>query len=237
MSDQQDPPPSAPAWTVTFADMMSLLLCFFVVLFSMGQTEQQKFRAMADSMTQQFGTSEPRLKLYPEKHPTLKAREDRWGREDVDFGQEFQTSETEHLRSLPERERLWMNRPGSTPTLGTVLLFEEQASTLTEEHQRRLHEAAPLLAGKANRIELRGHATGRPPEPGDTYRDDLDLSFARCSAVMQHLVDREGIERHRIRITVAGKNEPFYTGAVPELVVQNSRVEVFMLGEISQEAD
>ena len=87
MAIQEDPPAGVPDWIVSFGDMMSLLLCFFVLLFSMGQTEQQKFQAMADAMSQQFGTHEPRLKLYPRNHPTLKYRQERLGREEVDRGQ------------------------------------------------------------------------------------------------------------------------------------------------------
>jgi chemotaxis protein MotB len=236
MAIQEDPPAGVPDWIVSFGDMMSLLLCFFVLLFSMGQTESQKFQAMADAMHQQFGTREPRLKLYPRTHPTIKNRQERMGREDVDRSQDFQTSETEYKRDMPERERLWMNRPGFTPSLGTILVFAETSSALTEEHQRLLHEVALLFGGKANKIELRGHATGRPPAAGDAYRDDWDISFARCYAAMQYLVEQEGIDRQRIRITVAGKNEPLYTGTIPELLAHNSRVDVFMLGEIASAA-
>ena len=138
---------------------------------------------------------------------------------------------------MPEKERLWMARPGTTPTLGTILVFEEASSQLTDEHKSLLHEAALLFAGKANRIELRGHSSGRPPGLADTYRDDWDLSFARCHAAMRQLIDKEGIDRNRIRVSLAGKNEPLYIGTVPELLIHNSRVEVFMLGEISPPAN
>jgi chemotaxis protein MotB len=233
MAIQEDPPAGVPDWIVSFGDMMSLLLCFFVLLFSMGQTEQQKFQQMADAMNEQFGAPQPRLRLFPRTHPPLKNRPQKMGPESMDRGQEFQSTQTKHERNMPEKERLWMQRPGITPSLGTVLVFEEASSTLTDEHKRRLDEAALLLAGKANKIELRGHATGRPPEPGDTYRDDWDLSFARCHAVMDYLVTQEGIDRRRIRITVAGKNEPLYHGALPELLAHNSRVEVFQLAEFT----
>jgi chemotaxis protein MotB len=233
MAIQEEPPAGVPDWIVSFGDMMSLLLCFFVLLFSMGQTEQQKFQSMADAMHQQFGTREPRLKIYPRLHPTIKYRQERMGREDVDRGQDFKTSQTQIKRELPEKERLWVHHPGYIPSLGTILLFEEASSTLTAEHQRLLHEAALLFAGKVNKIELRGHATGRPPESDDAYRDEWDLSFARCYAAMQYLVAQEGIDRQRIRLTVAGKNEPLHAGTVPELLARNSRVEVFLLNEMT----
>ena len=45
---KEDPPPAgAPAWQSTFADLMNLLLCFFVLLFSMSNMDAEKFEALA----------------------------------------------------------------------------------------------------------------------------------------------------------------------------------------------
>ena len=50
----EDPPKGAPAWTATFGDLMNLLLCFFVMLFSMSTVDSQKYEQMAASMTSTF---------------------------------------------------------------------------------------------------------------------------------------------------------------------------------------
>ncbi len=49
-----EPPRGAPAWTSTFGDLMNLLLCFFVMLFSMSNIDSQKYEQMAASMTSTF---------------------------------------------------------------------------------------------------------------------------------------------------------------------------------------
>ena len=46
--------PGAPAWQATFADLMNLLLCFFVLLFSMSTVDAQKFELVASSFSQSF---------------------------------------------------------------------------------------------------------------------------------------------------------------------------------------
>lgn len=52
---QEDAPsPGAPAWTATFGDLMNLLLCFFVLLFSMSTVDAQKFELIAASFSQSF---------------------------------------------------------------------------------------------------------------------------------------------------------------------------------------
>lgn len=50
----EEPPKGAPAWQATFADLMNLLLCFFVMLFSMSTVDAQKFELLAASFNQTF---------------------------------------------------------------------------------------------------------------------------------------------------------------------------------------
>lgn len=50
----EEPPKGSPAWQATFADLMNLLLCFFVMLFSMSSIDAQKFELMAASFNQTF---------------------------------------------------------------------------------------------------------------------------------------------------------------------------------------
>ena len=51
---QEDPPQGSPAWMATFSDLMNLLLCFFVMLFSMSNMDAQKFELLAASFNQTF---------------------------------------------------------------------------------------------------------------------------------------------------------------------------------------
>ncbi|MGL4640985.1 MAG: flagellar motor protein MotB, partial [Shewanella sp.] len=49
------PPPGAPLWLATFADLMSLLMCFFVLLLSFSEMDVLKFKQIAGSMKYAFG--------------------------------------------------------------------------------------------------------------------------------------------------------------------------------------
>ena len=50
----EEPPKGSPAWMATFSDLMNLLLCFFVMLFSMSTVDAQKFEQLAASFNQTF---------------------------------------------------------------------------------------------------------------------------------------------------------------------------------------
>ena len=47
---QEDPPKGSPAWMSTFSDLMNLLLCFFVLLFSMSTVDTEKLQAVVASL-------------------------------------------------------------------------------------------------------------------------------------------------------------------------------------------
>ena len=51
---QEDPPAGSPAWMATFSDLMNLLLCFFVLLFSMSSVDEKKWEEVAASFSQTF---------------------------------------------------------------------------------------------------------------------------------------------------------------------------------------
>jgi chemotaxis protein MotB len=55
MSDEDDSPSGSPAWMATFADLMSLLMCFFVLLLSFAEMDVEKFKQIAGSMKVAFG--------------------------------------------------------------------------------------------------------------------------------------------------------------------------------------
>lgn len=55
MSDCKCPPPGLPGYMGTFADLMSLLMCFFVLLLSFAEMDVQKFKQIAGSMEKAFG--------------------------------------------------------------------------------------------------------------------------------------------------------------------------------------
>lgn len=64
---EEEAKPGAPMWIVTFADLMSLLMCFFVMLLSMASMNAMKFKQVADSLEKAFGVQRETTDLDPPK--------------------------------------------------------------------------------------------------------------------------------------------------------------------------
>ena len=71
-----------PAWVMTFADLMSLLLAFFVLLFSFSELDKQKFKELSGSMKDAFGVQDEVRVRNPPKGISFIAREFSPGRPD-----------------------------------------------------------------------------------------------------------------------------------------------------------
>ncbi len=72
MAIEEDPPAGVPEWVVTYGDMMSLLLTFFIMLVSMSEmkTDDGKYRAMMDALEQVFGPQFGRHSAPGDSFPT-----------------------------------------------------------------------------------------------------------------------------------------------------------------------
>jgi chemotaxis protein MotB len=66
MAIEEDEPIGIPEWVVTFGDMMSLLLTFFIMLVSLSEMkEEEKYQAMVDSMKRNFGFDASSVSMVP----------------------------------------------------------------------------------------------------------------------------------------------------------------------------
>ena len=236
MAIEEEPEPGIPEWVVTFGDMMSLLLTFFIMLVSMSEMkEDEKFQAMVESFRQQFGhdmapismvPGESRPRGAPLPHPMYSMGRSK--RKDTkNGGQEVKSITGDH-------ERVQIVRPGEDSSIGGVIFFKEQASELSEDNKRDLQRVIEQIAGKPQKIEIRGHTTRRPVDPKSDYRDEWDLAYERCRNTMHFLVE-QGIDRSRIRLGPAGSGEPLYNGVELDRLQRNSRVQILMWDERVQD--
>ncbi len=231
MAIEEDPDPGIPEWVVTFGDMMSLLLTFFIMLVSMSELkEEERFQAMLESMRRQFGHDSAMATVIPGQSQAnsnmsyIAPSQSRSLRKNLqDGGNDVQAVTGEH-------NRVQTIRQGRNATTGGVIYFDELSSELTDEAKAALIDIAKQVAGKPQKLEIRGHTSLRPVDPARGLRDHWDLGFARCYNAMEFLI-RQGIEPQRIRLGSAGAFEPLDLGLDPEDRKRNARVEVLMWDE------
>lgn len=229
---EEDNAGGVPEWVVTFGDMMSLLLTFFIMLVSMSEIKhQEKYQALVESFRRQFGHDTATKSLAPGEH---KPRNSDLGKlasqgralraNTMEGGDRVKAPRGEHprVRTLRQAHRT---------VIGAVVYFDEGSAALTEHGKAELQRAVIQMLGKPQKVEVRGHTALRPLSPDEPFNDKWELAFARCRAV-QAFLEELSIDPRRIRLSQAADYEPYTLDASPEALRSNARVEVYMLGEL-----
>ena len=156
VATEEAEPAGLPGWVMTFADLMTLLMCFFVLMLSFSEMDVARFKQLAGSMQQAFGVqAEVEVKTIP-KGTSMIAREFSPGRPEptvlntvrqftvnssmnsLDVGSKTQRDEA-RLRQLDERE-------------ARERLAEEQAEKLRQALRQEIEDGTLLIRREATEV-------------------------------------------------------------------------------------
>ncbi|MBN1909984.1 MAG: flagellar motor protein MotB [Pirellulales bacterium] len=231
MAIEPEETPGVPEWLVTFGDMMSLLLTFFIMLFSMSEIRQeQKFQAMLESMRKAFGHDMSMLTSVPGPHTPQNSNFAKLASLGRARRANIMKGGAPVKAPVGSEPRVMSLRPDGDPTTAGLVFFREGSDELTEAAKKTLQSLARQIEGMPQRIEIRGHTSNRPLAHGSPFRDHWDLAYARARKVEAFLV-KLGIDPERIRLGVAAGNELKYDGTDRLRQEENPRVEVLMTNE------
>jgi len=231
---EDDPPPGVPEWVVTYGDMMSLLLTFFIMLVSMAETKTDgKIRAALNALQEQFG---PDIGKHGAPGTSLQETSSNEFASSTGMSSEMGTKRKgieSQGRSGPSKTVKRIGH-GTLITLGGPCLFETYDDQLTEEMKRNLEQLAAVLVHRPNKIVVRGHATREVVPPNvvvkPEFRDPWTLSYARAHAAAAYLISH-GIAESRVQLSATGDSEPRIISRNKELQRENRRVDVFVIDE------
>jgi chemotaxis protein MotB len=227
-----DAPPGAPEWVVTYGDMMSLLLTFFIMLVSMSEVKaNEKYRAIVEALSKYLGyptaAASPAGENFPmnsliERLQTLGSHLD-----DADGhgGVRRQSLDGEDMR-------VFRNREGNLIPAGSIQ-FEPGSAELSPQSLAVLEGVATQIAGKPNKIDIRGFApeADSSAESAGALTANVAarrLAYHRSRAVLSALEER-GIRHGRLRITAETLRPSGEPAAPPD------RVDVYALDQFAGE--
>jgi chemotaxis protein MotB len=227
--------PGVPEWVVTFGDMMSLLLCFFILLQMFSELKQDhEYQRVITAIKEAFGYSGG-IGVLPVDDPPLRSII-----EQLEFMALKNQPETNDSRS-PDRGvdgphmRVTRVREGLVFTIGGPSTFDEGSASIKPEVRGELERLAVMLAGRHNKIEVIGHAAAKYIPEGALFKDLDELSYLRARNVKDVLVEL-GIDDRVFRLQAAGTREPIRPRALdPAEAAQNRRVEIILTEQLVEE--
>lgn len=214
---------SAPMWIVSFADLVTLLMSFFVVLYALKQGGTGQQQELAAAIKKQFGYVPPEdsddpvdmiinqklgRPLPPMQH--LKGRD-----ENPPKGADGRDPEVTKIRD------------GKEITSGAAMTFKAGDATITPESERVIRKIADIVRGHTNILMIKGHVSADELSLHPDDANGISLSTQRSLAVGDMLV-KLGIDRRVIRPVACGPFEPLRSQSyTPEALAANRRVEIY----------
>jgi len=225
----------APEWMCTFSDLVTLLMCFFVLLFAMSTTQQETYKELVKSLRSalgaqavpQSGTREGlTMHPVPSEEPSENQQIDELGGM-IEKEMEDIVSEVRELvlfNKLGGEVSVTKNEDGVVITMSDLLLFAEGGTTLSDKGLDILKKVASVLSKLAYHVKIKGH-TDSSPISSTQYPSNWELSSARASTVVRHLVDN-GVPPFYISAEGYAQYHPVATNDTAAGRARNRRVEI-----------
>ena len=215
-------PPGAPLWMCTFADLMSLLMCFFVLLLSFAVMDQQKYKQVAGAMKDAFGVQAQQRVTAERKGNTMLATQfdtvplaiqiqiARVFAEDVDAGK----VETDY------------SPDGFILRVKGAAAFDPGDTKIKKSFLPLLNKIARVAQKGELLVEVSGHTDNVKLAKGQgPFRSNWGLSSGRAVAVVEYMLRHFTIPPERLAAVGYGHGQPIATNNTVEGRAQNRRVE------------
>ena len=232
---KDDEPPKvakgAPMWVVTFGDLMSLLLCFFVLLLSFSEIDKQKYKQVAGSMEKAFGVQRKIRVMDMPKGMTMISQD--FNQEMIEtrmkeeIGKEIDKELSSDLEEYQGQIDVEETGEGIVVRLMGESTFESGKDEVREKLKPLLQNVARILEGDAGDIVVAGHTDNVPVRSGP-FKSNLRLSIARAAAVADFLLSNSKIDPKRVSTMGFGEFRPIESNATERGREKNRRVEIIL---------
>lgn len=237
---------NSAGWLTTFNDLMTLLMVFFVLLFTMSSLDVKKLQGVRNSLQSGLGLLQEGRKVPVLTHGKKESKageaksqeaEKRNDEERVQHGEMTEGEKKKRVQQI--RSRLATSegetgvdvecRPkGLVVRVKNRVLFDTGRAQINEEAFPILSKIAAALSLGYEPIRVEGHTDIRPIDTWE-YPSNWELSVARAVNVVKYLIDVGKIAPERLSAVGYGASRPAVPNDTPEHMSRNRRVEIFIV--------
>lgn len=224
-------------WITTYSDLMSLLLTFFILLYSMSSVDATKFKELTRSLQSVLTGLESTSILDSESRDNEffenKDLDEDITNQDMDINRDieemFQTVDQYVCdKGLDAEVSVNMNKRGVFVDIKEAILFEMGKSEIKPSGLEVLEELEGLFKDFENDIVIEGHTDNVPINTRE-YESNWELSTARAVSVVRYLSDVEGLSPERFSATGYGEYRPIAPNDTRENRSANRRVNILII--------
>jgi len=215
-------------WLVSYADFITLLFAFFVVMFAVSQVDTKKMGRFTESFSQAMGliTTPAGAGLLPADGAKIDAPPVERTALKTDHIGALQAALLAGSKTNPSLGKLKVVRNGNELVLrlDAALLFDSGDDRLTDSARKVLDAIAEQVKPHELRLRVEGHTDDRPIS-SPRFRSNWDLSTRRAASVVMALASEGGLPPTRLAATGYGEFQPISSNADEAGRAQNRRVD------------
>ncbi|NHN33914.1 flagellar motor protein MotB [Paenibacillus agricola] len=245
-------------WLITYADLITLLLIFFVIMYAMSQVDTKKYEVLAQSLNLEYTKSESIMpqgagvlgSLNPAQanEGNLKEDDNKDKKEQVDKEVQLNELREKQFQDLMEKIQQYIQQQnlqsqifvantsrGINVTLNDLFLFDLGRADLKRDAYPILDKLSTLLPTLDSVISIEGHTDNVPLATGSLFKDNWRLSSERSLSVLRYFTDTMGLEPKKFMSSAFADTHPVADNSTPENRSKNRRVEIIVLREAPQQ--
>lgn len=248
---EEQTPENHERWLITYSDLITLLLIYFVVLYSMSKLDVDKYKNFTESLTSVLkGTAYVFENSGPSILEGLSGKNVRGTNTDIGGStKNRQMTEQEMINDIQKQVLSLIKEHGIEGKVMVVqeerglsimlkdVLFDTGSATLTPQAREVVHEIAKILEKVPNNtIRIEGH-TDNVPIHNKYFYSNWELSTARATSVLQEILKVSKVKPDRFSVVGYGEYKPIATNKTSEGRALNRRVNILILRTVYSKAE
>lgn len=229
---------NAERWLLTYADMITLLMAFFIMMYSMSVLNMSKFQQAAISIRSGFGgivAGQGKSVLAATGSFSPKPSPIAGDSPGVDWKVvKPLVTYIETDATLRKNTQVSMDQRGVVVSmLSDNLLFDSGSADINERALPLLDKIAEMLDKVGNCIRVEGHTCDLPPRPGGSYPTNWELSTARATNMLRYFIEQKGLDPRLFSAAGYAGLHPFLPNTCEANRRRNRRVDIVIVaGEV-----
>jgi len=226
-------------WLLTYADLITLLLALFMMLYAMSVLDLEKYQAFQEAFTKGIGGNPTNAHEIAQEAPEEIPRSVRAsGEETTKAAPALNLEELKELKKKLEKElksaglqdeiQMELQPRGLVMNVVSGVLFPSGSANLGERGEHLLGSLGVVFKSFANDLVVEGHTDSRPIR-SDAFPSNWELSSSRSIAVLRYIIEKNHIAEKRVSAAGYSDTRPRTSNATEEGRAKNRRVDIVVL--------
>lgn len=225
-------------WLVSYADFITLLFAFFVVMYSVSSVNEGKYRVLSDSLSSSFSKSKAvgelsimKLPISTSKPIVVKERP----KSQENARSYLKVANAISTAKVPNGVKVTSTERGLSIRIQDEALFSSGSADINPQIQEFLDLLAGLVGDLPNLIAVEGHTDDQAIHT-EKYPSNWDLSTARANVLVRYFTESHHLRSERFSSTGYAGTRPIESNVSSDGQASNRRVEMIVLRDTSPRA-